>query len=485
MKLKLITIGMIMLFIAVLVSGAAWSQDVTSPDFINTLGVGARAIGMGSAFTAIADDPSATFWNPSRLGELRNVAAMLEYREVLKTTDQRGDAFDLSESAGFDEFWTENSIGEPGTSVQPLQIGFAGVTQALGDFRPGIGPTNGTIGLSWTLGGYFNYHLRTYNTATDVQEVTQQDLLVRNEFINFGWGKNLLVPRSGKLSPPNAESAPVPLDKFGIGVGYFRVTQKQSFRFASQTNVDDPLTPFPEQGPLIDSQPLNASGKGDGYIIGLAFSPWGVSTPDVENGRWKAEPFPAGPRWRLGATYRSKAEVDGLTAGENNLGESFGMEIPSRLAFGVAYEYTESEAQVGSQMRAPRQLTVSGEIQVYSAANDSSQIDHRESITNYGIGIEYIPPLPWLPIPGLRKWTEDGTKPAYLEPIRLGYRTNEAGNITGLFEDDNVISFGTGIYYGAFAGAARGNYDFSLEMAAEYLTEAEETLFTVSGNYRF
>jgi hypothetical protein len=31
------------------------------------MGVGARAIGMGGAFVAIADDPSATFWNPAGL----------------------------------------------------------------------------------------------------------------------------------------------------------------------------------------------------------------------------------------------------------------------------------------------------------------------------------------------------------------------------------------------------------------------------------
>jgi hypothetical protein len=35
------------------------------------MGVGARAIGMGGAFVAIADDPSATFWNPAGLTDLK------------------------------------------------------------------------------------------------------------------------------------------------------------------------------------------------------------------------------------------------------------------------------------------------------------------------------------------------------------------------------------------------------------------------------
>jgi hypothetical protein len=36
------------------------------------MGVGARAIGMGGAFVAIADDPSATFWNPAGLTQPKN-----------------------------------------------------------------------------------------------------------------------------------------------------------------------------------------------------------------------------------------------------------------------------------------------------------------------------------------------------------------------------------------------------------------------------
>jgi len=36
------------------------------------MGVGARALGMGGAFTAIADDPSAAYWNPSGLAQIHN-----------------------------------------------------------------------------------------------------------------------------------------------------------------------------------------------------------------------------------------------------------------------------------------------------------------------------------------------------------------------------------------------------------------------------
>lgn len=36
------------------------------------MGVGARALGMGGAFTGLADDPSASYWNPSGLGNIHN-----------------------------------------------------------------------------------------------------------------------------------------------------------------------------------------------------------------------------------------------------------------------------------------------------------------------------------------------------------------------------------------------------------------------------
>ncbi len=44
-------------------------------------GGGARALGMGGAFTAISDDPSATFWNPAGLTRIRSRELLLMHSE--------------------------------------------------------------------------------------------------------------------------------------------------------------------------------------------------------------------------------------------------------------------------------------------------------------------------------------------------------------------------------------------------------------------
>jgi hypothetical protein len=63
-----------LIFISLLLDGAV--QAKVHFDYLNGsdlgMGIGARAIAMGGAFTAICDDASATFWNPAGLAQMHN-----------------------------------------------------------------------------------------------------------------------------------------------------------------------------------------------------------------------------------------------------------------------------------------------------------------------------------------------------------------------------------------------------------------------------
>ena len=52
-------------------------------DFL-TLGVGARPLGMGGSFAAIADDSTAAYWNPAGLGRLRHSEAAFMHSSLGK-----------------------------------------------------------------------------------------------------------------------------------------------------------------------------------------------------------------------------------------------------------------------------------------------------------------------------------------------------------------------------------------------------------------
>jgi len=63
-----------------LASAPAHAIDKYAAEFLN-IGVGARALGMGGAFTALADDPTAVYWNPAGLVFARGPQIWAEHAE--------------------------------------------------------------------------------------------------------------------------------------------------------------------------------------------------------------------------------------------------------------------------------------------------------------------------------------------------------------------------------------------------------------------
>ncbi|MFH1311639.1 MAG: PorV/PorQ family protein [Candidatus Eisenbacteria bacterium] len=64
--------------VGVLFSAFAASATPHAGAFLR-MGVGARALGMGGAFTAVADDATAAYWNPAGLVKIENIEATFMY----------------------------------------------------------------------------------------------------------------------------------------------------------------------------------------------------------------------------------------------------------------------------------------------------------------------------------------------------------------------------------------------------------------------
>ena len=64
-------------------SQASWAAETAS--FLN-IGVGARALGMGGAYTALADDANALYWNPAGLSKLEKREFTASHAEMFEST---------------------------------------------------------------------------------------------------------------------------------------------------------------------------------------------------------------------------------------------------------------------------------------------------------------------------------------------------------------------------------------------------------------
>ena len=78
----------VVMLAVVLAAGLAYGQQTTSDNFTNVgssgsvfakIGIGARAAGMGGAFSANADDITALYWNPAGIARLQGINANASY----------------------------------------------------------------------------------------------------------------------------------------------------------------------------------------------------------------------------------------------------------------------------------------------------------------------------------------------------------------------------------------------------------------------
>lgn len=86
MRISIIIYILVILCLTVTNQSFAADEGAHAAEFLSH-GVGARAIGMGSAFVAIADDSTATYWNPAGLANVKKNSFATMYADTFRTGD--------------------------------------------------------------------------------------------------------------------------------------------------------------------------------------------------------------------------------------------------------------------------------------------------------------------------------------------------------------------------------------------------------------
>ena len=148
-RLMKTTIALVLIFTCFVLGssiGVAQEEEIAIG---NTFGLGARTMGMGGAFLAVADDFTTLYWNPAGLAQIRKFELFsgLSHSELGAETE-----FTRGRAAEADNSNTRpNSIG----LVYPLYVNRGGFAFALGYNRPqnfdsevtiqGLDPSSGSV----------------------------------------------------------------------------------------------------------------------------------------------------------------------------------------------------------------------------------------------------------------------------------------------------------------------------------------------------
>lgn len=244
------------LFVALFVLRAtpAAAQGVTLNDpstFSASIGSGARALAMGGAFIAIADDATASSWNPAGLCVLEKAEASLVYQA------RRKSAFDFSPSEStYSEPGYRNPESDSASNIARSghDVDFASITYPIRKgswkFVPQIsyqravpfGGTRTNAGLSYSGNEYYEEDGSSYNyTGTfhsDTDSSGGLDIYAGSLGVSFTnrlyLGASVNLWRKGSDSTRNALSAS---QYEGFGPNFLTTTEKahQDFR---GTNVN-------------------------------------------------------------------------------------------------------------------------------------------------------------------------------------------------------------------------------------------------------
>lgn len=186
-------------------------KGTSSAEFLK-LGVGGRACGMGEAFSAVADDSSAIYWNPAGLARIKGRSAMFMHAALFEGISY--------EFLGYGQ--RVKDIGAFGIGIQYLSVGIIQETDSSGsEIGSSFSPKDMAISAAYSMttqgfsfGASAKYiHSKIIKSASTVAldfGVLSPKILQENLMLSF------VVQNLGGKLKFDRESDPLPFNiKFG------------------------------------------------------------------------------------------------------------------------------------------------------------------------------------------------------------------------------------------------------------------------------
>ncbi len=192
---------------------ASWAAETAA--FLD-IGVGARAAGMGGAYTALADDANAVYWNPAGLARMEKREASASHAQLGAST--RHDFLTYAHPAPQGTFAGAITYLSQG-SIE----GRDGLGRPTGSFNASDAAVTGAYGRKTELAdlGLSVKYLRSHIGSTEAQGAAV-DLGARRELEGLGAGKVVLGAALRNLGPEltyDRERNDLPL-RLALGAAY-------------------------------------------------------------------------------------------------------------------------------------------------------------------------------------------------------------------------------------------------------------------------
>jgi long-chain fatty acid transport protein len=343
--------------------------------FSETYGLGIRSMSMGRAFTAIADDYSAVFYNPAGLGQLTKTSIEIDLIQPIHTLEvtylDNGQSIEFYDNKG--KKFSDPTEGSNGGSLDIL-FPVLGATLNINRSLSALIniPINITAGLIVGIPEKFNHLFTTNTTAPDMPSLTAfgdsiehlqvtmgLGLEIKEDLLYFGWSAMM----GSKIKGPH------PLRVYDVW----------------------PYVDHPEPLILQTDAPLYNE---IASIWGILFTPYD-----------KRVKFGASYRESLWSVFLDFSPIYAHTEGqpvENvrvKLEEGVGY-IPEQYSFGLAYSFNRFTISVDMKHKRWSDYPYLESIYVLYVINepeiintnpgyDISDSPEFDNVTDIGLGIEY------------------------------------------------------------------------------------------------